>query len=222
MSHPHDSSWLWRLGRAYRPRMRAAVGALWIALTVGLIGCGGRAVSASYVIYIDPAFSSAQQTLIEGAVATWSTALTSSQVHLSIAHASCDKDDADGIICTHPATEAFVKTMASPQGTTLGYADWGSSTSSNVYLVTEKLAPLGDLGWTKVTEHELGHAFGLVHVPARQIMCATVECASQTVTCGDVSQYDALRDEPPCKGDLCIPEEPQKVTPEEDTSPAID
>ena len=96
----------------------------------------------------------------------------------------CDSVNCQEDITIHQTTQQNITVAyAGDVGVTLfsvPYHGWG-----NVYV---------PVGWDgQVLRHELGHSLGLRHTEAGTIMCANVDCASQSITCADVNQYLTLR-----------------------------
>jgi predicted Zn-dependent protease len=147
-----------------------------------------------YQVYIDPAFGSQVNDVVQSLTAWEDSAGV--RFDLTLADITCDAS-CGATITLHPDTLAdIVRKQGSPNaiGTTqvwgndLGVGHWEQTYYpgwANVYTTPT---------FTQQTLlHEIGHAMGLVHSGAGSLMCANTGCAAEGITGEDINQYRTLR-----------------------------
>ncbi len=144
-----------------------------------------------YDLYIDP--SMAVASTFE-AIDEWESA-TDVRLHIVIT-SSRDNCGDDATICLLPTDLKTIVEMTGANPNTIGFTHHvGPSDSSWVFVAMDFPFDQRHDELRQVVEHELGHAFGLVHSGYGTIMCYSTGCASLHITCQDVANYYELRDD---------------------------
>lgn len=66
-----------------------------------------------------------------------------------------------------------------------GMCQWTGGENSDLYLSNN----VDDIKFEHIAEHELGHSLGLDHTGPGTVMCKSIGCSSQDITCADVEQF---------------------------------
>lgn len=177
-----------------------------IALAAAMCACSflQDQPADTYTVYIDPAFTPDQVEGVLSVLQLWETetdpGFHPAHLHPVMLNMTCDSSCYD-VITIHPSTRAGVSALAlqwdgvheSLAGIT--HRRWhndvinGPRDYSDIYIASDVSAS----DWPRIAMHEVGHALALSHTGPGTIMCASMGCASESITPADVKQYDSLR-----------------------------
>ena len=143
-------------------------------IAVFALACSSSNGPRHYHLSVSPDFSAAQSQAIFDAALQWQTR-SGGFVTFDGNPSSWDVVHFD-LVTTTQLTSEF-------GGGTIGL-DTQQGRSSHVQIVSG----LDDQTFHQTALHELGHAFGLVHMTPGNIMCADTVCATLDVRCGDLEQ----------------------------------
>ena len=172
---------------AMMARSVALVGLSW-AMSA-LSGCySAPALPLSYSFAIDPAFTTDETDSITASLDDW--VLSVPELKLDSVIGSCDS--------VSPQRVCIVPSYAptDPAQDVVGTTYMGASDSATVVLYVDRIAAMG--GDTpalreQTAAHEVGHAFGLKHTEAGQLMAAFVSQQASNITAADITQFWSLR-----------------------------
>jgi hypothetical protein len=163
------------------------------------IGCAGaRIYPTNYNVFVDPAFGDNVSDVV-GALDDWSNN-TNVGMNITILNMACD-DSMMNCISIHPMSRADIIKLGRSSND-IGLTFWHKSMFSEDYYYSDyqgwgnSYVPFGTEFDIQVVRHELGHALGLQHLGAGNIMCKSQGCATLDITCGDVNEYNELRNIP--------------------------
>jgi hypothetical protein len=163
------------------------------------IGCaGGRIYPTNYNVFVDPAFGDNISDVV-GALDDWSSK-TNVGFNITVLNMACDDEDID-CISIHPMSLADIKSI-SENPNTIGITFWHKSIAAKDPYYCDyqgwgnSYVPSGTDFDVQDTRHELGHALGLQHLGAGNVMCKDQGCATLDIQCGDVNEYNELRNIP--------------------------
>jgi hypothetical protein len=136
-----------------------------------MVSCGFQMNDTHlYLYYIDPSFSPDQQAIVRGAALEWQNA-----VEETITLVETSSPDGSNVIKIRPYH--FVDADRKVGEATPYYKD---------IVIGDNLTPRNT---RLVALHELGHTFGLGHSAPKTIMCYSLGCSSNEITCEDVWQF---------------------------------
>lgn len=151
-----------------------------LAQSALLSGCGWVRGSGHYHVWIDPSFPEEKRTEIQETISYWQE-----RVNSTVQFTETDDENASGdVIRFHPTTYEKLSKEEPPDNSgdwTLGYCSY-DGTSSDIQLAANMNTPQ----FTKVAQHELGHALGLEHEPGGVM---DPGWNHYLVTCQDVYQF---------------------------------
>ena len=144
--------------------------------------------SLSYSVWIDPTMATEYQELAANSLAAWS--LWVQELHVPLTIGSCPSGD--HVICIRLATAD--EDAATPGGD-IGLDAHADNGSSTIILFPDRWTASGmDIA---TTEHEFGHAFGLMHVGPGALMSPNFAIGAHEITEPDVEQFWSLRGKNP-------------------------
>lgn len=145
-----------------------------VLVALAALACSGAPTARHYHLWVSEDFTAAQSAAIFDAATEWQTS--------SGGFVTFDGQPAvTDVIVVHPSTLDQIDVEFG--GGAIGY-DKNASGSSTIAI----LATLDPETFHQTALHELGHAFGLSHMPPGNVMCANSTCATLVVTCGDLDQ----------------------------------
>ena len=157
-----------------------------------LAGCGALPPADHYTVYIDPAFGSDQSAAIVEGLQEWERAVG---VKFDIAMVKVELDKSYyNSISFHPSTYQEINEIT-PGSAYIGLTEYEKDSWNHVYNYSNVLLDykLDDATFAWAVRHEVGHALGLNHIGAGNLMCKNMACASRHVQCADQSEYYQLR-----------------------------
>lgn len=171
---------------------------LW-AVLLSFTSCGGR--GDFYTVYVDPAFTPAQDEAIVAALESWEDA---APVSLQPVVGPCSGVH-DGQVCIHASDHAGLMSRGAPTDEAVGldayreHIDGTRIDGGEIYIDVPAFESVdgGIAGYFQQTvAHEVGHAMGLMHTGEGSLMAPLLQDGNGVPTCTDVLQWYALRGEP--------------------------
>jgi hypothetical protein len=165
-------------------------------IVMSAIGCNKRPVE-NYTIGIDPAFSGEQDQYILDAMDAWSIATSNQVVFDNFYIGDCKFKQHSNETCIYSSDAATVDAKLG-EDAAIGYTEWyDGNNSAEIFIDTAYVVSATPVNAEQLFLHEFGHSFRLRHTPAEEVaysvMCASVECATSTIQCTDVVNYEKLR-----------------------------
>ncbi len=150
-----------------------------ISLAVLVSACNWQINSTHhYNLDIETGFTADQYGLIINAADRW-TAATDGMITFGLIGWSGDPT-------TITVTGMPVADLQAKYGADLaGVCQWTGGENSDLYISDN----VDDTKFEHIVEHELGHSLGLDHTGPGTLMCKSISCASQDITCADVEQF---------------------------------
>lgn len=160
--------------------------AVGLLLATSAIGCSPwNEGTGAYRVYVDRNFVPAQHAIVEESIEKWRADVVGSGVTFT---PTDDWHDDGNLITFTPSSIVGLTTFydEAPEDETefLGYTT-PDGTSSLCQVAIDQ----NDVGFRQTTEHEMGHALGLVHTDPGELMYHDQKGAAMQVTCRDVEQF---------------------------------
>jgi len=164
----------------------SGIGSCAAALT--LSACTAPPPALSYTVAVDPQFTTDQMDSITAGLNDWTAQVPELQITSSIAPCGSPSPH---YVCFQPAHDA-----PDPSDDVIGATTPGNDGSATIRLYVDRIQATG---WNvaalteQTAAHEMGHAMGLKHSSAHELMAPDVPDQASSVMPGDVAQFWAVR-----------------------------
>jgi hypothetical protein len=167
-----------------------------ILVSSSALACNQRPTD-HYSLLIDPAFSSDQDQMIIDATNAWETATNHQVIFDAISVADCKFKKEENQTCIYSSDVATIDAKLG-EDNAIGFTEWfEGNNSAEIFLDTAYLVSASPALGEQLILHEMGHSFRLKHtapgVVPWSVMCPNQGCATTTIQCSDVVQYEQLR-----------------------------